>query len=155
MRQLVRGRRNTVTRVVLGAFAPCEWAVGPRWAEFDSGEELLARIEALDGAVRELELSSAKAFISPTSWGPEGVEDKLMLRGDELVVSNGAFSITTTAHSEDFPCETYWCGIQSFRDALHACHGDVVFLGDDVADLARAYRDGGEVLDRRGPAPGM
>lgn len=144
-----------MTKVVLGAFAACEWAVGPRWAEFDCAEEFLARIEALDGAVREFGLSSAKTFISPTSWGPEGVEDTLILRGDELVVSNGAFAITTTARSEDFPCETYWRDIQSFRDALHACHGDVLFLCDDVAGLARAYSDGAGTQERRGPAPGM
>lgn len=126
------------------AYACSDHGDGPEFATFTLTDELLSRLRAVRAAVKEHNLSEARIYAGPDSWGPGDIADELRFNCAELVVTDNSFWFVDQPKHADYHVETRSIGFDALDEAI-ASGKPVVLFGDDIEELEERLGEAADV----------
>lgn len=108
----------------------------PTYCVIDLDAELQGRIQKMTSLCEEHDLSEVRTPLSPSLWGPAGIEEEARLTQPELVVCRGGgFYFTDIPKHEDGQFETDLLFVEHIQKISDKKLNGVVFYNDDMVEL--------------------
>lgn len=107
------------TRIAyIEAYAADEYGDGPTYIRLDVTPDFKAQLRNLQRLVQDNGLSEARVYTGEATWGPKGIEDKLRLSHDEMVVTHDTFWFVSQPKYADYHVETRGQNIHDFLSLI-------------------------------------